>query len=222
MEMALCYDRISLDHQNWPHFGTLLAKCELAALNRCNAYSWCALLVSYCCKIGRVVAILLVNASVRCTMQILRCVSGRVFIGASGLLCRIAAHINGVGGGSDAAEHAVSRRQAQQTFTSKIKYRHRPQCHLGYVTRRSLARQPVCSYAGGAARGIGVGDGSDAAEHAASRRQAPSSGGAKSVQPSRGICMSLGSGEAIQSDGLSSVLRNTLTVLKHAAQVELS
>ena len=49
-----------------------------------------------------------------------------------------------------------------------------------------------------------------------------SSGGAQSVQRSRGFCMSLRSSEAIQSDGLSSVLRNTSTVLKHEAQVALS
>ena len=49
-----------------------------------------------------------------------------------------------------------------------------------------------------------------------------SSGGAQSVQRSRGICISLRSGEAIPSDGLSSVLRNTLTAPKHDAHVELS
>jgi hypothetical protein len=49
-----------------------------------------------------------------------------------------------------------------------------------------------------------------------------SSSGAQSVQRSRGICMSLRSGEAIPSDGLSPVLRNTFTAGKLDAQVELS
>ncbi len=44
----------------------------------------------------------------------------------------------------------------------------------------------------------------------------------QSCQRSRGSCITLRSGEAKPSDGLSSVLRNTLTALKHDGQVELS
>jgi hypothetical protein len=56
----------------------------------------------------------------------------------------------------------------------------------------------------------------------ARRHSETSSGGAQSDQRSRGFCISLGSSEAIPSDGLSSVLRNTSTLLEYDTQVALS
>jgi hypothetical protein len=48
------------------------------------------------------------------------------------------------------------------------------------------------------------------------------SSSAQSPQCCGGICILLRGGEAVPSDGLCSVLRNTFTILKHGAQVELS
>jgi hypothetical protein len=54
-------------------------------------------------------------------------------------------------------------------------------------------------------------------QHAAARAS-----NAQLLQGGGGVCMPLRGGEAVQSDGLCSVLRNTLALLKHDAQVVLS
>ena len=54
-------------------------------------------------------------------------------------------------------------------------------------------------------------------QHAAARAS-----NTQSLQGCGGVRLPLRGGEAVQSDGLCSVLRNTLAKLKHAAQVELS
>ena len=45
---------------------------------------------------------------------------------------------------------------------------------------------------------------------------------AQSLQGCGGVCIPLRGGEAVPSDGLGSVRRNTFSVLEHVAQVELS
>ena len=55
------------------------------------------------------------------------------------------------------------------------------------------------------------------AEHSAARASH-----AQSLQGCGGVCIPLRGGEAVPSDGLCSVLRNTSTCLKHAAQVDLT
>ena len=54
-------------------------------------------------------------------------------------------------------------------------------------------------------------------QHSAARASKP-----QSLQGGGGVCLPLRGGEAVQSDGLCSVLRNTSAVLKHVAQVDLS